>query len=247
MANVPQTVSMSIGIDEKDCPLEYAKAVCNLFAQLGARGTSVLVASGDDGVGYGDCRIKDGSVRFIPSFPASCPYVTSVGGTTSQFPQVGADLSGGGFSNYFPRPAYQNEGVPAFLSKLGRQYRGIYNRDGRGIPDLSSQALNFVVVVDNVVQVVNGTRCAVSTMAGIVSLLNDFLISNGKDPLGFLNPWLYGHGLAGLDDIIYGYNPGCGTNGFFAANGWDPVTGLGTIDFFEMQHVIEQIIIQGGA
>jgi len=28
--------------------------------------------------------------------------------------------------------------------------------------------------------------------------------------------------------ITTGDNPGCGTNGFNAVSGWDPVTGLGT-------------------
>ncbi len=63
----------------------------------------------------------------------------------------------------------------------------------------------------------------IQTVAGIISLLNDFLISEGKPPLGFLNPWLYGDGLAGLNDIISGSNPGCGTDGFSAVAGWDPV------------------------
>jgi hypothetical protein len=64
-------------------------------------------------------------------------------------------------------------------------------------------------------------------VAGIISLLNDFLISEGKDPLGFLNPWLYGlsqyQGLKGLNDIMWGSDPGCNTDGFPAAGGWDPV------------------------
>ncbi len=60
-------------------------------------------------------------------------------------------------------------------------------------------------------------------MAGVISLLNDFRISNGKRPLGFLNPWLYGNGRDGLNDIVSGYNPGCNTDGFTAIVGWDPV------------------------
>jgi hypothetical protein len=61
------------------------------------------------------------------------------------------------------------------------------------------------------------------TFAGIISLLNDYLISNGERSLGFLNPWLYGVGREGLNDIISGSNPGCGTRGFSAVAGWDPV------------------------
>jgi hypothetical protein len=63
----------------------------------------------------------------------------------------------------------------------------------------------------------------VQIVAGIISLLNDYLISQGKPPLGFLNPWLYGNGLGGFNDITLGSNPGCTTPGFSAAPGWDPV------------------------
>ena len=38
-------------------------------------------------------------------------------------------------------------------------------------------------------------------MADVIFLLDDYLLSNGEHPLGFLNPWLYSHGLAGLDDV----------------------------------------------
>ena len=45
-------------------------------------------------------------------------------------------------------------------------------------------------------------------------------------PLGFLNPWLYSDevlSVKGLNDIVKGSNPGCGTRGFTAIDGWDPV------------------------
>jgi hypothetical protein len=62
------------------------------------------------------------------------------------------------------------------------------------------------------------------TFSGIVSLLNDFRLSQGKSSLGFLNPLLYSTGAAGLNDITSGNNPGCDTNGFSAGTGWDPVS-----------------------
>jgi len=69
---IPQTISTSYGTDENLCSREYAVYVCRLFAQLAARGVSVLFGTGDNGVGDGNCATKDGSVRFIPQFPATC-------------------------------------------------------------------------------------------------------------------------------------------------------------------------------
>ena len=47
-----------------------------------------------------------------------------------------------------------------------------------------------------------------------------------RAPLGFLNRWLYSEEVrsaGGINDITAGSNPGCGTLGFSAIRGWDPV------------------------
>ncbi|KAH9059093.1 subtilisin-like protein [Lactarius vividus] len=231
--NIPQTISISYGHKEKDYPRDEAIYVCRLFGQLGLRGVSVLFGSGDYGVGAGDCKAEDGSVRFIPLFPATCPFVTSVGGATGGgfVPEVAASFSGGGFSNIFARPDYQQQAVSPYLQNLGNLYQGMYNPSGRGLPDIAAQAWKFPIILDGNERFVFGTSCSTPVVAGIISLLNDYLISQGRAPLGFLNPWLYGGGLSGLNDIVSGSNPGCNTGGFPAAVGWDPVTGLGTPDF----------------
>lgn len=243
--SIPQTISISYGYPEKVCSREYTGYVCNLFAQLGARGVSVLIGSGDDGVGEGDCLAADGSVQFTPSFPASCPWVTAVGGTTSYAPEVAATLSGGGFSNHFLRPNYQQEAVSIFLENFGKQYQGpyqgLYNTSGRGIPDTAAQAVRFLSFTDGIELEWSGTSASAPVVAGIVSLLNDYLLSKGRPPLGFLNPLLYGVGLAGLNDIIVGSNPGCNTVGFPAIPGWDPVTGHGTPDFARLKDMLDSI------
>jgi len=99
---------------------------------------------------------------------------------------------------------------------------------GRGYPDISAQAVNFQIVFAGEVKSVYGTSCSAPTATGVISLLNDFLISKGKSALGFLNPLIYSTGS----------NPGCGTSGFSAVKGWDPVTGLGTPDFQELQGIV---------
>ncbi|KAI0653154.1 peptidase S8/S53 domain-containing protein [Cubamyces menziesii] len=238
--SIPQTFTTSYGDDEQTVPIDYATTVCNLFAQLGARGSSIMFSSGDDGVGGGDCLTNDGTntERFQPNFPASCPFVTTVGGTIHVNPEVAVDFSGGGFSNYFAQPSYQATAVSTFLQKLGRTNAGLFNTTGRAYPDVAAQGENFQVVVGGRVGSVGGTSASSPTFAGVIALLNDFRLSRGKAPLGFLNPLIYSTGAAGFNDITSGSNPGCGTNGFTAGAGWDPVTGLGTPDFGKLQALI---------
>jgi len=231
---IPQTFTTSYGDDEQTVPPDYAESVCNLFAQLGVRGSSVMFASGDSGVGGGDC-LTNGTFQFQVGFPASCPYVTTVGATHRVNPEVAVDFSGGGFSNYFQRPPYQDAVVEAYLASLGTQYAGLYNKTGRAYPDVAAQGSGFQVVVGGVVQSVGGTSASTPAFASVVSLLNDFRLSHDKPPLGFLNPLIYSTAGSGFNDIVSGSNPGCGTQGFNATVGWDPVTGWGTPDFLKLR------------
>ncbi|KAH8982204.1 peptidase S8/S53 domain-containing protein [Lactarius akahatsu] len=218
--------------------------MCEQFAELAVRGVSVLVSSGNDGIGEGTCLRDDGTIRstvhecgskkLTSSHAFAGPYVTVVGATTDYEPEVGADLSGGGFSDYFERPWCQEEAVSTFLQHLGNQYHGLYNAPGRGIPDIAAQAIGLPIFFNCNEQKESGTSLAAPVVAGIISLLNDWLISTGQRPLGFLNPWLYRRGFRGLNDITVGSNPGCNLDGFSAIAGWDPVTGLGTPNFRKM-------------
>ncbi|PCH42075.1 subtilisin-like protein [Wolfiporia cocos MD-104 SS10] len=248
--DLPQTISTSYGDDEQTVPYSYATRVCSDFAQLGALGVSILFSSGDGGVGDGDpdpatqeCYSNDGTNKtmFIPGFPASCPYVTAVGGT-AYIPEVAANFSGGGFSNYFSRPSYQDAAVANFLATLpAGTYEGLYNPNGRAYPDVSAQSENFEIYWDAEAYLVAGTSCSSPTFAGFVSLLNDARIANGLSPLGFLNPLIYAlgtNGTSGFNDITEGNNPGCGTEGFNATIGWDAVTGWGTPNFGVLKQIV---------
>ncbi|KAJ7860439.1 peptidase S8/S53 domain-containing protein [Mycena olivaceomarginata] len=235
---IPQTFTTSYGDDEQTVPQDYAISVCNLFAQLGARGSSIMFSSGDEGVGGGDCLTNDGTNRkiFQPAFPAS--YVTTVGGTTRVNPEVAVSFSGGGFSRYFAQPSYQTASVAPFLTSLGTKFAGLFNASGRAYPDVAAAGNGFQVVIGGRTSSVGGTSASSPTVAGVISLLNDFRISEGKAPLGFLNPLIYSTAKSGFTDILSGSNPGCGQAGFTAAAGWDPVTGLGTPDFLRLQALV---------
>ncbi|KAF4610501.1 hypothetical protein D9613_006689 [Agrocybe pediades] len=237
---IPQTLTTSYGDDEQTVPLDYATKVCNMLATLGSLGTTVFYSSGDDGVGGGDCKTNNGknTVQFQPAFPASCPFVTTVGATTRINPEVAISFSGGGFSNYFGTPSYQSTAVNSFLTRLGTKNAGLFNKTGRAYPDVSAQGQGFQVVIGGTTQSVAGTSASSPTVAGVFSLLNDFRISQGKAPLGFINPLIYSTASSGFTDITSGSNPGCGTNGFPAGKGWDPVTGLGTPNFLALQKLV---------
>ncbi|KAH9171605.1 tripeptidyl peptidase A [Lactarius sanguifluus] len=244
---IPQVISTSYGDDEQTVPVDFARRVCGDFAQLGARGVSLLFSSGDGGVGDGDpdpatqtCFTNDGTnqTKFIPGFPASCPFVTAVGGTV-HIPEVAVDFSGGGFSNYFSRPIWQEVAVRKFLASLPKgTYAGLFNPSGRAIPDISGQANFFRIFFRGRAVHIGGTSASSPSIAAFISLLNDARIAAGKQSLGFLNPLIYALNGVGFNDITAGNAPGCGTPGFNATAGWDPVTGFGTPDFGKLKDIV---------
>jgi len=71
-----------------------------------------------------------------------------------------------------------------------------------------------------------GTSASSPIFASLVNRIVEERLARGKGPVGFINPVLYEHPWV-LNDITNGSNPGCGSNGFSAVKGWDPVTGLG--------------------
>ena len=241
---LPPVISISYADDEQTIPASYARRVCNGFAQLAARGVSVLVPSGDEGVGRaGFCTsnangsedMRGPSSMFLPNFPASCPYVTAVGATRSFEPEVVAFdarsdfVSGGGFSNYFPRPRYQDTPVEAYIHRLGPdRHAGLWNSRGRAVPDVSASGYHYSFISDGVAHLTDGTSASTPAVAAIVALINDALIADGRPPLGFLNPWIYGGGFGAFMDVVVGNATGCGTDGFPALEGWDAASGFGT-------------------
>lgn len=74
--------------------------------KLGLQGVTVILSSGDEGVAG---AVGGSCTKFIPGFPASCPFLTVVGGTTLASTtsltagEIASDsyASGGGFSNVF--------------------------------------------------------------------------------------------------------------------------------------------------
>lgn len=231
--NPPLVFSISYGSQFVYPSEAYRTKLNHDIASLGARGISIIFASGDSGTGCFLCA------EYVDSVPATLPYVTSVGATTFQSGTAGSEIavtafgSGGGFSKYFPRPDYQKEVVDAYLSNpdVTLPLSEYYNKAGRGNPDVSALGWGYTIINNGQTSTIGGTSASAPTFSAIIALLNDELLHQNKKPLGFLNPFLYEaaktHKI--FTDITVGNNQhGCCLGGFNCAAGWDPVTGLGT-------------------
>jgi len=248
----PAVHSISYGTDEvdqgDDAPpgmsgKAFMEATNVQFAKLAARGISVMVASGDQGV----CGRSGCARRFHPDFPASSPYVTAVGGTDFVTAGVIGEeqawyASGGGFSDEFETPAWQRQAVEGYLAAAAKggtlPEDAAFNRSGRGYPDVAALggernpfciAAKILPLIEKM-QGVSGTSASSPVFAAIVARLNAARLAKGLPRMGFLNPWIYQHPEV-FHDVTKGLNDYGGGSGFSAAAGWDPTTGMGTPDF----------------
>lgn len=252
----PAVFSISYTDEEDSATRRYATRFATEMAKAGARGISVLVASGDNGSG-GAWR-ENCHGKFQPSFPSTVPWITAVGGTSvgqswpgrhagfthARYEEVAHAQSSGGFSAFFKRPPYQRRAVAAYLrlndptGKRRLPPTSEFHGAGRGYPDVAAMYQTYAIACGGRDVTISGTSASTPVVAAIVSLLNDVRRTTGKPPLGFLNPLLYKHPEA-LNDVVRGSNEGCdGMGGFPAARGWDAVSGLGSPSFKKLKAVI---------
>ena len=252
-------ISQSFGATEETFA-SYAQLKPLRAAYIDAQShhVTVLAASGDAGTTDFKSDESDYYIRRVTSWPDSDPLVTAVGGT--RLVQSGGSYtsvawndtynktfsefwgstdptpyaSGGGRSEFFARPAYQNA-VKAVT--LGR----------RGVPDIAmSGACDGAVSVYSSYQpgpagwsLTCGTSEATPEFAAIVALADQV----AGHRLGLINPTLYSllaKHAPGLVDVTSGNNTvsfyqGTSTKpdkvtGFPARKGYDLVTGVGTVN-----------------
>jgi kumamolisin len=221
--NQPSVISISWGSAESQWTSQAMTNMDEAFQSAAAMGVTVCVASGDNGSSDG---VNDGNNHV--DFPASSSFVLACGGTTLQasndeivketvWNNTGGGSTGGGVSDVFPLPAWQ-EGfdVPGPSDQTG----------GRGVPDVSGDAdpnTGYNVLVDGETAVYGGTSAVAPLWAGLVARING---DTGK-PIGFLNPLIYSQAVetSAFHDITEGNN-----GAFKAAEGWDACTGLGSPD-----------------
>ena len=118
-------------------------------------------------------------------------------------------------------------------------HAGKFNRTNRAYPDVALIGKNYNVQIGGFIKQVCGTSASAPVVAAMISLANVARRTAGKSALGFINPWLYNNS-AVASDITVGrnnccagmvYSEVCCPDGYSAAKGWDPLTGLGSLNF----------------
>src|SRR5580698_5105184 len=222
--NNPSVVSISWGGPESSWTQQAMTSMDEAFQSAAAMGVTVCVAAGDDGSTDG---VDDGLNHV--DFPASSPSVLACGGTKlaasgnsisseTVWNELASDegATGGGISDVFPLPGWQNGvGVPPSANPGANV--------GRGVPDVAGDAdptTGYNTLVDGQSGVIGGTSAVAPLWAGLIALINQGM---GK-PVGFINPLLYQNpNAADFNDITSGNN-----GNYSAGPGWDPCTGLGS-------------------
>lgn len=245
----PQVFSISYGGPEHLQDVNDVIRFNTESCKMGLRGLTLFASSGDDGVAGSEARSDPSQCAFNPQYPANCPYVTIVGATMgpeSGKPETACQsntgsiiTTGGGFSNLFAQPSWQSSSVQNFLNTGNLPPQNLFNSTGRAYPDVSALGNAYHVVIGGQDYQVSGTSASSPVFCAMVTLVNGDRETQGKKPLGFLNPLLYSLDASIYNDITSGSNnccagqgsPVCCQYGFSCTTGWDPVTGLGSIDF----------------
>jgi len=209
-------VSNSYGNTGEAIPADALKGAQNLHIQAAGEGIGLYFSSGDSGdevanLGYAS-----------PDFPASSPYVTSVGGTSlginkagtiayetgwgtatdkinpagvayhSRVPGLFAFGAGGGTSAVFPEPEYQRGVVPTSLSN-----------GFRVSPDIAALADPYTGFSIGIRPIINDTTLAVgafqretyggTSLASPLAAAQIAIVQQKSGvSIGFANPTLYG-------------------------------------------------------
>jgi subtilase family serine protease len=298
--NLGPVISESFGLCEYQVGIErLGLYYYEVEAQKGnALGITWLAASGDSGPAGCDYQVAVSTQGLGVSLPASVPEVTAVGGTefnegSGSYWSGANGLYGGSALSYIPETAWNDTvasgglaasggGLSAFYKKPAWQTGpGVPNDGVRDVPDVALAASNahdpYIIVTGGATAGVGGTSVATPCFAGMIAVLNQYLVQNGvqtKAGLGNINPKLYSMAASGksgvFHDITTGNNivpcvpntaecvnagsgsaagagssgvtiapcqtPNCGVGsfGYTAGPGYDLVTGLGSVDAYNL-------------
>jgi len=266
--NLAPVISVSYGSCEPETPTSDALMFQQWAQQGNAQGITWFAASGDSG--GADCVYQGSNTDGEASVdvPGSVPEVTDVGGTEfneggGQFWSSTNNANSGSALSYIPEMVWNDSspgnpgagggGASVIFSKPSWQTGpGVPNNGARDVPDVALAASadhdGFMIITGGQLQVYGGTSVAAPSFAGIATLLNQYLVSNGiqsSPGLGNMNVKLYPlaqsapgafHDTQVGNNIVTvacnGRARNCtpGSYGFNAGVGYDEATGLGSID-----------------
>jgi kumamolisin len=221
----PNAISISWGAAELDWSA-YQQAqdiLTDALADSVTLGVVVTAAAGD---ALATDAVDDDLVHV--NFPASSPYVLACGGSSIELAADGNSISsevvwndgnrgtGGGISDVFDIPEYQQGLVIPVSASTGKS--------GRGIPDVTATAAErngYNIFVNRKPMVQGGTSAVAPLWAAFVALIN----AERGTAIRRIHPVLYGD--TALFRSVTGNNK-TGTLGYEAAGpGWNACAGLG--------------------
>lgn len=227
--NAPSALSISWGAPEQHQTSSLMRVLDRWFQAAAVLGITVCCSSGD--MGAAPITSKSGKQTLTAQFPASSPSVLACGGTTlhpKRRIEVAWDqtmngvhmASGGGFSNVFPLPKWQQD---AGIDPQNWIPADTGSGKGRAVPDVAARANmqdGYCVIVGGEGVPCGGTSASAPLWAAVVAILNEQL----KTRVGSLHAPLYDGSLSkGIRDITAG-----NTGAFKACKGWDACTGWGS-------------------
>jgi subtilase family serine protease len=278
--NLAPVISMSYGECETSSTQGDALTMQSWAQQGNAQGITWLASSGDSGAAScypyysGPFGYSTEDMTASVNVPASIPEVTAVGGT--EFSEGSGNYwSSSNTSNYASalsyipetswndsstnHPAASGGGASQFFTKPSWQTGTSVPSDGaRDVPDLAFPASadhdGYLVFTTSGREtgwyIFGGTSAGTPAFAGVATLLNHYLVTNGYQStagLGNINPQLYGLAAASssmFHDVNSGNNTVtavvCGdllcvsrkkeSVGYSSAAAYDQVTGWGSLD-----------------
>ena len=233
-----QIISVSWGLCEPNVNPNARLRGERSFQAMTAAGISLFAASGDWGA-YSCTNRNPADHRIEVFWPASSPFVVSVGGTHLSVREDGTYLDEAGWEDYLstggtggglnpsdPRPAWQ-QGV------------GVDNADSNGarqLPDIAAAAdpdtgyAVYYTVEGGGWSMIGGTSGAAPFWAAITALFGEVNTRAGVGRTGFLNPILYAIAANSEPNTVFHDVVRGGDLLHRAGPGWDYATGLGSPD-----------------
>eukprot|EP00698_Gefionella_okellyi_P007833 TRINITY_DN1915_c0_g2_i2.p1 TRINITY_DN1915_c0_g2~~TRINITY_DN1915_c0_g2_i2.p1 ORF type:complete len:493 (+),score=61.46 TRINITY_DN1915_c0_g2_i2:324-1802(+) len=207
-------------------------------------------------VAVGGTMVDPATNVWIPPFPENAPMTCLESPCVNETVNLAAsnyysalDLgvtTGGGFSSapWEEDHPFQDKGLNLYAHFLQECNLPPVPAGQRAYPDVAAMAgFYYVGYSGQVVPLGVGTEIAAAVVAAMFTIVNDRLLLDGRPPLSFTSDLLYevAHDCDDCFVDVLGPPNACGWTddsccilGYFASGGWNPLTGLGEINFEKM-------------